>query len=58
MRIQVFLNQLYDIVRIFGIHFAPSKCRVLMQDQIGPKLNPVLGGEQLDEVDRFSYFGI
>lgn len=50
----VFLDLLNDSVIIFGISFASSKCKVLLQGWIGSK--PILvAREQLGEVDRFRY---
>lgn len=43
---------------MFGILCAPSKCKMLLEERVGPKASLVLAEEQLDEVDRFSYLGI
>lgn len=37
--------------------FASSKCRLLLQDWIGSKPEPVLAKEHLGEMDRFGYLG-
>ncbi|CAH8624057.1 unnamed protein product [Schistosoma bovis] len=51
------LNQLAISVRRYGMCFAPSKCKVLLQDW--QDSNPVLtlDGEQIDVVEKFVYLG-
>ncbi|RTG89398.1 uncharacterized protein DC041_0008255 [Schistosoma bovis] len=51
------LNQLAISVRRHGMCFAPSKCKVLLQDW--QDSNPVLtlDGEQIDVVEKFVYLG-
>ncbi|VDP09544.1 unnamed protein product [Schistosoma margrebowiei] len=51
------LNQLAINVRRYGMCFAPSKCKVLIQNW--QDSNPVLalGGEQIDVVKKFVYLG-
>ncbi|KAH9580585.1 hypothetical protein MS3_00009191 [Schistosoma haematobium] len=51
------LNQLTISVRRYGMCFAPSKCKVLLQDW--QDSNPVLtlDGEQIDVVEKFVYLG-
>ncbi|KAH9578500.1 hypothetical protein MS3_00005968 [Schistosoma haematobium] len=51
------LNQLAISVRRFGMCFAPSKCKVLLQDW--QDSNPVLtlDGEQIEVVEKFVYLG-
>lgn len=51
------LNRLNDSVGTFGMRFAPSKCITLQQHWTGPKANLVQTGEQVGEVNRFSYLG-
>ncbi|VDP55054.1 unnamed protein product [Schistosoma margrebowiei] len=54
---QFALNQLAISVRRYGMCFAPSKCKVLLQDW--QDSNPVLtlDGEQIDVVEKFVYLG-
>jgi hypothetical protein len=54
---QRFLNKLSDTARIFGMKFAPSKCKVLLQDWVGGNPNLAIGGIDLDIVDSFTYLG-
>ncbi|KAH9587729.1 hypothetical protein MS3_00005358 [Schistosoma haematobium] len=51
------LNQLAISVRRYGMCFAPSKCKVLLQDW--QDSNPVLtlDGEQIGVVEKFVYLG-
>ncbi|THD18894.1 Alpha 1 3-glucosidase [Fasciola hepatica] len=42
---------------MFGMRFAPSKCKLLLQDWVGSTRNLVLAGEALAEVDKFCYLG-
>lgn len=42
---------------MFSRHFAPSKWKIPLHDLIGSKPNPVLAGEQLDEMGRLSDVG-
>lgn len=42
---------------MFEMHFAPSKCKLLLHDWIGLKGHLILTGD-LDEMDVFGYFGI
>ncbi|VDP43740.1 unnamed protein product [Schistosoma margrebowiei] len=51
------LNQLAISVRRYGMCFAPSKCKVLLQDW--QDSNPVLtlDGEQIDVVEKFVHLG-
>lgn len=44
-----------DIMRMFGLHFTPLKCEILLQDCIGSKLTLALAQDQLGEVDRYSH---
>lgn len=52
---QVFLDRLNDSVGKFGMCLAPSRCKMLLLDWFGSKLNRVLAREQLNEVNRFGY---
>ncbi|CAH8520165.1 unnamed protein product [Schistosoma intercalatum] len=51
------LNQLAISVRRYGMCFAPSECKVLLQDW--QDSNPVLtlDGEQIEVVEKFVYLG-
>ncbi|KAH9590700.1 Zinc finger protein aebp2, variant 2 [Schistosoma haematobium] len=51
------LNQLAISVRRYGMCFAPSKCKVLLQDW--QDSNPVLtlDGEQIEIIEKFAYLG-
>ncbi|CAI2738759.1 unnamed protein product, partial [Dicrocoelium dendriticum] len=51
------LNSLSCVVPLFGMHFAPSKCKVLLQDH-QPLDDPLtLANEELEVVDQFTYLG-
>ncbi|CAH8647362.1 unnamed protein product [Dicrocoelium dendriticum] len=51
------LNSLSRVVPLFGMHFAPSKCKVLLQDH-QPLDDPLtLANEELEVVDQFTYLG-
>ena len=41
----------------YGMHFGPSKCKVLVQDWQGSVPAFILGGAALDVVDNFVYLG-
>ena len=53
---QATLDRLVESIKPFGMQFAPSKCKVLMQDcnQMG---NLQINGSRLEEVDNFVYLG-
>jgi hypothetical protein len=54
---QAFLDVLSEIVPSFGMRFAPSKCKVMLQD-MQPLTTPLkMQGESLEEVERFTYLG-
>lgn len=53
----VFLDSLNDSIGMFGMHFAPSRCKMLLQHCIGSKPNLVFADGVLGVVDRFNYFG-
>ena len=52
---QVTLNKINKSAAKFGMHFASSKCKVLLQDWSGPNPNLVLAGQSIDVVDKFIY---
>ncbi|MGL5231889.1 MAG: reverse transcriptase domain-containing protein, partial [Fusobacteriaceae bacterium] len=54
---QHFLDNLSDAAKIFGMCFAPLKCKILLQDWVGP--DPILSirGKTLDIVNSFTYLG-
>lgn len=54
-QLQVFLDRVSGGVGMFGVRFAP-KCKMVFQDWSGSTAVRVIGGEQLDEVNRFRYF--
>lgn len=49
------LDRMHNSLGVFSMHFATSKYELLLPDRKGPESN-IVPGEQLDEVDRFSYF--
>ncbi|CAH8849866.1 unnamed protein product [Trichobilharzia szidati] len=54
---QIALNQLAISVCKYGMCFAPSKCKVLLQDWQEPVPALTLAGEPLEVVDKFVYLG-
>ncbi|CAH8497241.1 unnamed protein product [Dicrocoelium dendriticum] len=54
---QTALNRLALAVSRFGLCFAPSKCKVLLQDWQGPNPALTLGGDLLEVVQEFKYLG-
>ena len=51
------LDRLSETIQSFGMCFAPSKCKVMLQDCL-PLANPfVINGLPLEIVDRFVYLG-
>ncbi|VDP88907.1 unnamed protein product [Echinostoma caproni] len=42
---------------MFGMSFAPSKCKTLLQDWVGPAPSLTLIVEVVEEVDKFCYLG-
>ena len=54
---QAALDRLCDIVPAFGMQFAPSKCKVMLQDMTPSGMSLSLGGEQLQLVKRLTYLG-
>ena len=55
--VQLALDRLSVEVSKFGMCFAPSKCKVLLQDWCEPTPNFSLGGVRLDVVNSFVYLG-
>ncbi|VDO91407.1 unnamed protein product [Schistosoma mattheei] len=51
------LNQLAISVRRYGMCFAPSKCKVLLQDWQDSNLALTLDGEQIEVVEKLVYLG-
>ncbi|CAH8503536.1 unnamed protein product [Schistosoma rodhaini] len=51
------LNQLAISVRRYGMCFAPSKCKVLLQDWQDSHPVLTLDGEQIEVVEKFVYLG-
>lgn len=51
-------DHLKDSINTFGMRFASSKCKALLQDWIGSKSNIVFATEELSKVGAFSYFDI
>jgi len=54
---QVVLNRLSGIIPSFGLRFAPSKCKVMLQDVQNLRAPLKIQGEALEIVDRFTYLG-
>lgn len=42
IKLRVFVDRLKDSVGMFGMCFTPSKCKMLLQNWIGPKPNRFL----------------
>ena len=55
--IQLLLNNLNKYSAMFGMRFAPSKCKVLLQDWRGLQPTLVLAGQPLEVVDKYTYLG-
>ena len=53
-QMQMTLNNINKSAAKFGMHFAPSKCKVLLQDWSGPNPNLVLAGQSIEVVDKFA----
>ncbi|MBM6549358.1 reverse transcriptase family protein, partial [Streptococcus dysgalactiae subsp. equisimilis] len=56
-KLQAFLDGLNYSVGVFGMRFAPSKCKMLLHDWVGPAPNLILAGEVIERVDKFCYLG-
>ena len=54
---QATMNRLVEVVPSFGMQFAPSKCKVLLQDYPLPHTNLTLQGQVIEVVDSFTYLG-
>jgi hypothetical protein len=54
---QLFLDELTKVIPSFGMRFAPTKCKVMLQDTLSPTAPLELQGESLEVVDRFTYLG-
>jgi hypothetical protein len=54
---QIVLDRLAVEVERFGMCFAPSKCKVLLQDLQGAEPALTLAGDTLEIVDHFIYLG-
>ena len=54
---QLVLDKLGEAVKPFGMRFAPSKCKVLLQDWVSPTPSLKLDTQSLDIVDSFTYLG-
>ena len=54
---QVFLDRLADFVELYGMRFAPEKCKVLLQDIEALHTPLVFQGTTLDTVEHFTYLG-
>ena len=55
--VQVVLNRLSGINPTFGLRFAPSKYKVMLQDVKNLRAPLTIQGEALEIVDRFTYLG-
>ena len=56
-KLQALLNCLSNSVGMFGMRFAPSKCKMLLQDWVDSTPNLTLSGEEIEAVDKFCYLG-
>ncbi|VDP41817.1 unnamed protein product, partial [Echinostoma caproni] len=56
-KLQGFLESLSAGVAMFGMRFALSKCKMLLQDWVGPAPSLVPTGELIEQVDKFCYLG-
>ena len=56
-QMQALLDRLQTAAEQFGMCFAPAKCKVLLQDWIGPQPSLVLSGQPLEVVEEFTYLG-
>ena len=54
---QSVMDKLTEVIPSFGMHFAPSKCKVMLQDVLGMNTPLTFQGEILEVVDRFTYLG-
>nr|CAH8822477.1 unnamed protein product [Trichobilharzia regenti] len=56
-KMQSLLNTLSSNLRMFGMRFAPAKCKMLLQDWTTSTPNLVIGSEVIEHVDHFTYLG-
>ncbi|KAA3674994.1 uncharacterized protein DEA37_0001165 [Paragonimus westermani] len=54
---QTMLNKVSDRAGLYGMHFAPSKCKVLLQDWGISNPTFFIAGNPLETVDSFTYLG-
>ncbi|KER34252.1 hypothetical protein T265_00103 [Opisthorchis viverrini] len=54
---QVFLDELTKVIPSFGMHFAPTKCKVMLADVQSLNTPLTTQGEVLEVVERFKYLG-
>ena len=54
---QVFLDELTKVIPSFGMHFAPTKCKVMLVDMQSLNTPLTIQGEALEVVERFTYLG-
>ena len=54
---QIIINKINNSAAWFGMRFTPSKCKVLLQDWLGPNPNLVVAGEPIEVVDKYIYLG-
>ncbi|KER29596.1 hypothetical protein T265_03797 [Opisthorchis viverrini] len=54
---QVFLDELTKVIPSFGMHFAPTKCKVMLVDVQSLNTPLTIQGEVLEVVERFTYLG-
>ena len=54
---QSVLYKLTEVIPSFGMRFAPSKCKVMLQDVLCLNTSLTIQGETLEIVDRFTYLG-
>ncbi|KER28000.1 hypothetical protein T265_05049 [Opisthorchis viverrini] len=54
---QVFLDELTKVIPSFGMHFAPTKCKVMLVDVQSLNAPLKIQGEVLEVVERFTYLG-
>ncbi|KER19717.1 hypothetical protein T265_11586 [Opisthorchis viverrini] len=54
---QVFLDALTKVISSFGIHFAPTKCKVMPVDVQSLNTPLTIQGEVLEVVERLTYLG-
>jgi len=51
------VDALPNIVKVYGVRFAPSKCKVMQLDYRANSSTLTVQGEVLEIVDRFTYLG-